>query len=141
MYSATALSPPLRYATIAAKLALSSAALVLAVLPLSSSGVGEGASLLEILERTGYLLVMRGVAVLGAALLISGRPAPLGVLLLGPLALQLLFFHARLAPSGLPLSGGMVALLLFLAWRHREHFAPFFQPRREHCTFRELQNK
>jgi hypothetical protein len=41
---------------------------------------------------------------------------------------NILSFHAFMAPSGLPLASIVAALALFLLWRHREHFAGLVKP-------------
>jgi hypothetical protein len=60
---------------------------------------------------------------LGGVLLFTGRWAPLGLALLGPVIVNILCFHVLMAPAGLPMAIVVSLLALFLLWRHREHFA------------------
>ncbi len=78
------------------------------------------------LAGTGYMLpLLFGTQVLGGALLLLGM-VPLGLLILAPVIVNIVAFHVFLAPDGLPLALVVVALELFLAWVHREVYAPLF---------------
>jgi uncharacterized membrane protein YphA (DoxX/SURF4 family) len=75
-----------------------------------------------------YLYVVGALQVIGGLLLLSGRWAPLGLTLVGPVIVNILCFHAFMAPSGLPLALVVSVLALFLLWYHREHFAGIVKP-------------
>ena len=70
-----------------------------------------------------YLYVIGALQVAGGVLLLTGRKAPLGLALLGPVIVNILCFHALMAPAGLPMAIMVSLLALFLLWRYREHFA------------------
>ena len=70
-----------------------------------------------------YVYVVGAVQVVGGLILLSGRYVPLGLTLLGPVIVNILCFHAFMAPEGLPMAGVVSALALFLLWRYRENFA------------------
>ncbi len=132
----------LRYATVMAKVILGVGFLVfgangflhfLPVLPLASA---SAQSFLGTLDSTGYLKVVKALEMLAGALLIGGRLAPLALLILGPIVINILLYDLFMDPKGLPIAGFFGALILFLAYRHKEHFAPFFVVRPEHCTFK-----
>jgi putative oxidoreductase len=56
--------------------------------------------------------------------LLIGRFVPLGLILLGPVIVNILCFHIFLAQSGLPLAIVVLALaLLLLLWSYRGNFA------------------
>ena len=59
----------------------------------------------------------------GAALLL-GRFVPLALAVLAPIVVNILAFHAFLAPAGLPLPIVVLALESFLAWSYRSAFRP-----------------
>ena len=81
------------------------------------------------LAATGYMLPLLFAAqVLGGALLLLGM-VPLGLLLLAPVIVNIIAFHIFLAPDGLPLAIVVLVLVLFLAWVHREVYAPLFRLR------------
>jgi uncharacterized membrane protein YphA (DoxX/SURF4 family) len=70
-----------------------------------------------------YVYVVGGLQVVGGLILLSGRYVPLGLTLLGPVIVNILSFHAFMAPEGLPMAFVVSALALFLLWRYRENFA------------------
>ena len=133
---------PLRYATVAAKVLLGVSFLVLGAngfghfLPMQPPPSQSGQSFLGVLESTGYLKVVNVLEMMAGGLLIGGRLAPLALLILGPIVINILLYDLLMNPQALPLAGFFGLLIMFLAYRHREHFAPFFKPRREHCTFK-----
>jgi uncharacterized membrane protein YphA (DoxX/SURF4 family) len=77
------------------------------------------------LAASGYLDVVKGLEVAGGVLLLSGRFAPLGLVLLTPVAVNIALFDVLLA--GKPALGVVLtALCVFLVWAYRGHFAPVF---------------
>ena len=70
-----------------------------------------------------YLYVIGALQVVGGLALLSGRWVPLGLTLLGPVVVNILFFHALMAPAGLPMAAVVSGLSLFLVWRYRGNFA------------------
>jgi putative oxidoreductase len=78
------------------------------------------------LAATGYMLPLLFVAqMLGGGLILLGM-VPLGLLILAPVIVNIIAFHVFLAPDGLPLALVVAGLALFLAWTHREAYAPLF---------------
>jgi len=79
------------------------------------------------LAATGYMirLIFFGQLV-GGLLLLTGIAVPLGLVILAPIIVNILFFHLFLAPSGLAIAFFVVALEVFLAWRYQDAFAPLF---------------
>ncbi|MBK7863041.1 MAG: DoxX family protein [Archangiaceae bacterium] len=78
-----------------------------------------------------YLFTLvKGTEVLVAVLLLSNRFVPLALALLAPVTVNILLFHATVeGPATLGLPVVLVALQLYLAWHHREVYAPLFRPR------------
>jgi uncharacterized membrane protein YphA (DoxX/SURF4 family) len=70
-----------------------------------------------------YLHVVGALQVIGGLILLSGRFVPFGLLLLGPVIVNILLFHALLAPSGLPLAIIVSVLALIVLWQYRAAFA------------------
>ena len=82
------------------------------------------------LAATGYMFpLIKGVEVLAGALLISNRFVPLALALLAPNVVNIVLFHAVLAPGGLPIALLVLALELFAAWSYREAFASMLHAR------------
>jgi uncharacterized membrane protein YphA (DoxX/SURF4 family) len=82
------------------------------------------------LQQTGYFLPLLGVVeVVAGALMLSGRWLPLALAMVAPIAVNVVAFHAVLAPEGLPIAALVLAVGGFLAWRHRAAFAPALRAR------------
>jgi uncharacterized membrane protein YphA (DoxX/SURF4 family) len=75
------------------------------------------------LFATGYFFpLLKGTEVLAGLLLLSGRFVPLALTLLAPIVVNIVLFHAFLAPAGLPLALVVLVLEAFLAWAYRDAF-------------------
>ena len=70
-----------------------------------------------------YLYAVKCFEISGGLLLLSGRFTALGLTLVGPVIVNILFFHIFLDPSGLPLAAILSALALFLLAQNRSAFA------------------
>ena len=79
------------------------------------------------LMESHYMYVIGLLQVSGGLLLLIGR-VPLGLMLLGPVIVNILLFHIFLEPSGLPMAIVVAALTLFLLWRYRTNFAGVVKP-------------
>jgi putative oxidoreductase len=88
---------------------------------------GQAGAFFGAMFMTHFIYVVATVQVIGGLLLFT-RYVPLALTLLGPVIVNILSFHAFMAPSGLPLASVVAALALFLLWRHREHFAGLIKP-------------
>jgi putative oxidoreductase len=78
------------------------------------------------MAESRYLLAVSAVEIAGGALLLSGFFVPLGLVLLGPVLVNILFFHLFLLPVGY--QPGIVAVILWFVIfaRYRENFAGIF---------------
>ena len=89
----------------------------------------EAGAFFGALAATGYMLPLIFAAqILGGALMLVGM-VPLGLLILAPVIVNIVAFPLFLAPEGLPLAAVVMLLGLFLAWSHREAYAPLFSSR------------
>jgi uncharacterized membrane protein YphA (DoxX/SURF4 family) len=77
------------------------------------------------LGESGYMNAVKVLEVVGGALLLSGRLVPLGLVLLTPVAVNILLFELFLAKQPGP-GAVFVALCAFLVWTYRSSFAPLF---------------
>jgi len=73
-----------------------------------------------------YWVVVFGVQVLGGILLLVNRFVVLALVLLGPVIVNIFFFHALMAPEGLPLAIIVVVLWVILAVRYKQYLTPIF---------------
>ena len=75
------------------------------------------------LAATGYMLpLLKGTETLAGALLLSNRFVPLALTLLAPVIVNIVLFHAALAPAGIALPIVIVVIEIALAWSYREAF-------------------
>src|SRR6202140_4976407 len=78
-----------------------------------------------------YWVVIFGVQILGGLLLLASRFVPLALVILGPVVVNIFFFHALMAPAGLPLAIVAVVLWAIVAIRNKRHLAGIFVQRSE----------
>jgi len=82
-------------------------------------------TLLGAFGGSGYLMALvKGTEVVAGLLLLSNRFVPLALALLAPVVVNIVLFHAFLAPAGMVIPIAVLALELFLAWSYRDAFAP-----------------
>jgi uncharacterized membrane protein YphA (DoxX/SURF4 family) len=77
---------------------------------------------------SGYVYFIGGLQVIAGLLLLIGRFVPLALTILGAIIVNILIFHALMAPEGFPPALVFTALELFLVSRYREAFIPLFRP-------------
>ena len=76
------------------------------------SPTGLAGQYIGALYLSHYLAVVFALQVVGGLLLLVNRYAPLALVLLGPVIVNIVLFHACLAPAGLPMA--LVATVLWL---------------------------
>jgi putative oxidoreductase len=76
-----------------------------------------------------YWVVVFGLQVLGGLLLLLNRFVVLALVLLGPIIVNIFFFHVLMAPEGIPLAAVVVVLWLILAVRYKQYLAGIFVQR------------
>jgi len=62
----------------------------------------------------------------GGILLLIGRTAPLGALIIFPVTLNIFLYHAFLGPKDLPMVAAMLLFNLFLFYAYRTKYLPIF---------------
>ena len=78
------------------------------------------------LAATGYMLpLVFGAQLVGGGLVLAGM-IPLGVAILAPVIVNIVFFHLFLAPAGMGPAVVVTVLALFLGWAHRDAYAALF---------------
>jgi uncharacterized membrane protein YphA (DoxX/SURF4 family) len=93
--------------------------------PPSDSPAGQFGGLLY---TSGYMNAVKVFEITGGALVLSGRLVPLGLTLLTPVAVNILFYEIFLLGKAGP-GVGQVVLCILLIWSYRSHFAPVFAVR------------
>jgi len=84
---------------------------------------GVGGVFFGVLLSTRYFYVIKALEVAGAAMLLLNRYVALGLVLLGPIIVNIFLFHALMAPSGLPVAIVLVLLWGILFWSRKASFA------------------
>jgi len=100
-------------------------------IPQPKDGMPPGAmAFFGALMATGYMLqLIMGTQVIVGVLLLANRFVPLALALIAPVIVNIVAFHAFLAPSGLVVASVVLALELYLAWSYRKCFAPMLGAR------------
>jgi putative oxidoreductase len=81
----------------------------------------------RVFMASGYVYVVGFLQVVGGLLLLIGCFVPLGLAILAPIIVNILIFHALMAPEGFPTALVVTALELFLLWSYRAVFAPLLR--------------
>jgi hypothetical protein len=76
-----------------------------------------------------YLTLIFALQVIGGVLLLANRYVPLALAILAPVIVNILSFHALMAPSGLPLALFVTGLWALVFVHVRTAFAALFQAR------------
>ena len=84
-----------------------------------------------ILFTSHLYIVIFAVQTIGGLLLLVNRFVPLALIMLGPVIVNIFFFHLFMARSGLPLAIVVVALWVIVAMRNKQHLAGIFTHRTE----------
>ena len=84
---------------------------------------GQAGAFLGAMFTSGYMQAVALFQIVGGLLLLIGRFVPLGLTLVGPVIVNILFFHLFLEPSGLPLAIVVSVLSLVVLAYHRQSFA------------------
>jgi putative oxidoreductase len=78
-----------------------------------------------------YYVVIFGVQVISGVLFLVGRFVPLALVLIGPVIVNILCFHALMGAPGLPLAIVVALLWAIVAIRNKQHLAGIFVQRTE----------
>ena len=89
----------------------------------------------DLLVSTKIMLVIQVFEILGGAMILSGRLAPLGLLLIGPIIIGILVFHLMLDVKNIAGILIFASLASYVVYRHWNVFAPFLTIRHDQCTF------
>ena len=59
-------------------------------------------------------------------MLLANFMSPLALVILAPISLNILLFHAFTSPDGLPMAGAIIVLHVFLASKNMDKYRPMF---------------
>jgi putative oxidoreductase len=80
---------------------------------------------------SGFWVVIFGVQVISGVLFLAGRFVPLALVLIGPMIVNIICFHALMGAPGLPLAIVVAVLWAIVAIRNKQHLAGIFVQRTE----------
>jgi len=92
---------------------------------------GVAGQFLAAVVASPYWVVIFATQVIGGLLLLVGRFVPLALVILGPVIVNILSFHAFMAPAGLPFAAIVTALWIVVAIRNKQHLAGLFVAKSE----------
>jgi len=84
---------------------------------------GTAGQFMGALVESRYFMVIAALQILGGALLLVNRYVPLALVILGPVIVNIFFFHLLMAPSGLPQAIVVVILWGIVAARHWQYLS------------------
>jgi putative oxidoreductase len=87
---------------------------------------GVAGQFLSALIQSHYDIVVSAVQLAGGALLLANLYVPLGLVLLGPVIVNIFFYHLLMDRSGLIIAIVVVILWGVVAFRHRQYFSGIF---------------
>lgn len=97
-------------------------------IPMPPLQSGATADFFNGLFQSGYFFPMlKGMEVVFGILLLIGLFVPLSLVIVVPISINILLFHAFLAPDGIALSIFIVVLNGYLLWAYRDHFKSFLK--------------
>ena len=99
---------------------------ILHFLPTPPMPDNDATRLATILMKSHWMTFVSLLQVIGGLLLLVGRYVPLGLVILGPIIVNILLYHFLLEPKGVV--PGLIAALLevFLIWVYRLSFRGLF---------------
>lgn len=93
------------------------------LIPMPPLPKNEAGAFMGALFSSGYLYAIKCFEIAGGFLLLIGKKVPLGLTLVGPVLVNILFYDIFLDHTGLPLGLIMAVLAVFLLWAYRKAFA------------------
>jgi putative oxidoreductase len=93
------------------------------LIPMPPLPKNEAGAFMGALFSSGYLYAIKCFEIAGGFLLLIGKKVPLGLTLVGPVLVNILFYDIFLDHTGLPMGIVLAVLALFLLWAYRKAFA------------------
>ena len=90
---------------------------------------GLAGQFIAALALSHYFWVVAALQVIGGALLLVNRFVPLGLVLLGPVIVNIILYHVFLNPAGMLMAVVVAILWLIVFYAHRQYFSGVFVQR------------
>jgi len=98
-------------------------------MPMGPMPTGLAGQFVGALFQSHYFWVVAGLQVIGGALLLINRYVPLGLVLLGPVIVNILLYHLLLFPHGFLMPIVVTVLWFIVFYAHRQSFSGIFAQR------------
>jgi hypothetical protein len=98
-------------------------------IPAGPLPTGLAGQFVTVLFQSHYVLVVSAIELAGGLLLLVNRYVPLGLVLLGPVIVNILLFHLLLFSMGFPIAIVVAILWGIVAFRNWQHFSGIFVQR------------
>src|SRR5678810_634080 len=95
-------------------------------IPMGPMPTGLAGQFIGALVLSHYFWVVAALQIAGGVLLLVNRYVPLGLVLLGPVIVNIILYHAFLHPSDIVLPIVVVILWLIVFYAHRQYFSGIF---------------
>lgn len=97
-------------------------------LPMPPPPANLAGDYMRVFFASGYVYFIGGFQLLAGLLLLIGKFVPLGLTILAGIIVNILIFHALMAPEGFGPAIIVTVLELFLLWQYRAAFVPLIRP-------------
>jgi putative oxidoreductase len=94
--------------------------------PMPEGAAGE---FTDAMMKSHFFMMVAAVQIVGGVLLLANRYVPLALVILGPVIVNIFFFHLLMAPSGLPQAIVVVILWVIVAARNWQYLSGIFVQR------------
>ena len=101
----------------------------LAFLDMGPMPTGLAGQFIGALMQSHYFWVVAALQVVGGALLLVNRFVPLGLVLLGPVIVNIVLYHVFLNLAGITMAIIVVVLWFIVFYAHRQYFSGLFVQR------------
>ena len=98
-------------------------------IPMGPPPTGLAGQFIGALAGSNYFSVVAALQIVGGALLLVNRYVALGLVLLGPVIVNILLYHLLLNPVGMGMAVLVTALWFIVFYWHRGAFSGIFAPR------------
>jgi putative oxidoreductase len=94
--------------------------------PMPTGAAGE---FTDAIIKSHFFMMVAVVQIVGGVLLLVNRYVPLALVILGPVIVNIFFFHLLMLPSGLPQATVVTILWVIVAARHWQYLSGIFVQR------------
>ena len=98
-------------------------------IPSGPMPTGPAGEFTDAIVTSHFFMMVAVVQIVGGVLLLANRFVPLALVILGPVIVNIFFFHLLMLPSGLPQAIVVVILWTIVAIRQKQYLSGIFVQR------------